>query len=347
MAIQSNAQKIVMLTPVHEKGRTKCEIYFPEHNHTKITCGKYEIKCLHVHEENYYKIRTLRIRDTSTSSSAPCTTPQQKQLTPQQKNFIKNINSPKYCCDKMKECGIECKNLSKPIDNVAILNESNQNSPKSPSPLITKNNNRFFNSNEDEDDDIFTNIEYKSCNRPSVKIRDCKFSDDFTDILCDIEDDILETDKLIQHYWYQTWPDHNLANTEQILGLALDVLDNRQDVEHLFNSNRTASHLNLIKSTCQKNLADNISKKVEGGARNRHKEKITVPIIVHCSAGIGRTGCFLAILNGIQQLKHNSNVDVLAIVCALRLNRGGMVQTAEQYELIHKVLALYGDYIDK
>lgn len=69
------------------------------------------------------------------------------------------------------------------------------------------------------------------------------------------------------------------------------------------------------------------------------------PIVVHCSAGIGRTGCFLAILNGIQQLRSNYNVDILAIVCSLRLNRGGMVQTAEQYELIHRVLSLYADFM--
>ncbi|XP_018336516.1 uncharacterized protein LOC108745008 [Agrilus planipennis] len=66
-------------------------------------------------------------------------------------------------------------------------------------------------------------------------------------------------------------------------------------------------------------------------------------IVVHCSAGIGRTGCFLAVLNGIQQLRNNRNVDVLAILCSLRLNRGGMVQTAEQYELIHRVLKLYAE----
>lgn len=79
--------------------------------------------------------------------------------------------------------------------------------------------------------------------------------------------------------------------------------------------------------------------------RKKSTESIKLPVIVHCSAGIGRTGCFLAILNGIQQLRNNSNVDVLAILCSLRLNRGGMVQTAEQYELIHRVLSLYTDML--
>lgn len=63
--------------------------------------------------------------------------------------------------------------------------------------------------------------------------------------------------------------------------------------------------------------------------------------VVHCSAGVGRTGCFLAVLNGLRQLRSNRNVDVLAIVCCLRLARGALVQTAEQYRLIHQVLDLY------
>lgn len=83
--------------------------------------------------------------------------------------------------------------------------------------------------------------------------------------------------------------------------------------------------------------------KPKGFERKKSAEFVTLPVIVHCSAGIGRTGCFLAILNGIQQLRLNNTVDILAILCSLRLNRGGMVQTAEQYELIHRVLSLYSE----
>ncbi|XP_068791730.1 receptor-type tyrosine-protein phosphatase R isoform X2 [Struthio camelus] len=65
------------------------------------------------------------------------------------------------------------------------------------------------------------------------------------------------------------------------------------------------------------------------------------PVIVHCSAGIGRTGCFIATAIGCHQLKEEGVVDALSIVCQLRVDRGGMVQTSEQYEFVHHALSLY------
>lgn len=42
------------------------------------------------------------------------------------------------------------------------------------------------------------------------------------------------------------------------------------------------------------------------------------PVIVHCSAGIGRTGCFIALATGMIQLLRDGNVDVLGILCQMR-----------------------------
>ncbi|KAL8179224.1 UNVERIFIED_CONTAM: Tyrosine-protein phosphatase non-receptor type 7 [Gekko kuhli] len=47
----------------------------------------------------------------------------------------------------------------------------------------------------------------------------------------------------------------------------------------------------------------------------------TGPVVVHCSAGIGRTGCFIATHIGCQQLKDKGEVDILGIVCQLRIDR--------------------------
>ncbi|CAL8324489.1 unnamed protein product [Lota lota] len=66
----------------------------------------------------------------------------------------------------------------------------------------------------------------------------------------------------------------------------------------------------------------------------------TGPVIVHCSAGIGRTGCFIAMAIGCRQLRSEGVVDLLGIVCQLRSDRGGMIQTEEQYEFVHQALTL-------
>lgn len=42
------------------------------------------------------------------------------------------------------------------------------------------------------------------------------------------------------------------------------------------------------------------------------------PAVVHCSAGIGRTGCFIALAIGMIQLMRDGNVDVLGILCQMR-----------------------------
>uniref|UniRef100_A0A8C5T2T6 protein-tyrosine-phosphatase n=1 Tax=Malurus cyaneus samueli TaxID=2593467 RepID=A0A8C5T2T6_9PASS len=66
----------------------------------------------------------------------------------------------------------------------------------------------------------------------------------------------------------------------------------------------------------------------------------TLPCL-SCSAGIGRTGCFIATRIGCQQLRDKGEVDILGIVCRLRIDRGGMIQTSEQYQFLHHTLALY------
>ncbi|VDD80288.1 unnamed protein product [Mesocestoides corti] len=65
------------------------------------------------------------------------------------------------------------------------------------------------------------------------------------------------------------------------------------------------------------------------------------PIVVHCSAGVGRTGCFIALCIGCEQICNEGKVDVLGIVSRLRLDRGGMVENSEQYTFLHAALCIF------
>nr|CAB3263076.1 uncharacterized protein LOC100187461 [Phallusia mammillata] len=73
----------------------------------------------------------------------------------------------------------------------------------------------------------------------------------------------------------------------------------------------------------------------------RWKKDSHGPIAVHCSAGIGRTGCYIAVSVGCEQLLKTGKVDILRIVSQMRLDRGGMIQTWEQYQFVHQALSRY------
>ncbi|XP_064617191.1 receptor-type tyrosine-protein phosphatase kappa-like [Liolophura sinensis] len=70
-----------------------------------------------------------------------------------------------------------------------------------------------------------------------------------------------------------------------------------------------------------------------------HSSNLPGPIVVHCSAGIGRTGTFIALDYLVNQAKAEGMVDVPACVELLRQQRVNMVQTQEQYEFLHEALA--------
>ncbi|XP_058993959.1 receptor-type tyrosine-protein phosphatase F isoform X9 [Mustela lutreola] len=62
------------------------------------------------------------------------------------------------------------------------------------------------------------------------------------------------------------------------------------------------------------------------------------PMVVHCSAGVGRTGCFIVIEAMLERMKHEKTVDVYGHVTCMRSQRNYMVQTEDQYVFIHEAL---------
>lgn len=203
------------------------------------------------------------------------------------------------------------------------------------------------------------------------------------------------------HYWYPDWPDHH---SPRDINTLLDTC------LHVLNLGKCEAEFDNYDGNWSTRNSHLMAQRLEMYKQDIFNAVQPLPVI-HCSAGIGRTGCFTAIMNAVRQLRqslaysltgmlnrtltmadvmaenyyeatHNVAdadiessfscntinyirhiveqtdameavsfdklpkmpdiyVDILGIVCNLRLQRGGMVQNSEQYELIHRAICLY------
>ncbi|XP_067936645.1 receptor-type tyrosine-protein phosphatase mu-like isoform X1 [Watersipora subatra] len=62
------------------------------------------------------------------------------------------------------------------------------------------------------------------------------------------------------------------------------------------------------------------------------------PIICHCSAGVGRSGTFIALDSLLQQAESEGKVDVYSYVTRMRQQRCNMIQTLNQYIFLHEAI---------
>ncbi|XP_052058898.1 tyrosine-protein phosphatase non-receptor type 21-like isoform X1 [Mytilus californianus] len=113
-------------------------------------------------------------------------------------------------------------------------------------------------------------------------------------------------ERQIWHLQYTDWPDHGCP--DDMYGF-LGFLDEVDSVQRLAESE-------------------------EGSGKKS-------PIVVHCSAGVGRTG--VVILTQVMKwcLEHNHDIDLPKALAGIRNQRMFMVQTLGQYNFIHKTLIQY------
>ncbi|XP_029981949.1 tyrosine-protein phosphatase non-receptor type 21 isoform X2 [Sphaeramia orbicularis] len=114
-------------------------------------------------------------------------------------------------------------------------------------------------------------------------------------------------ERTVWHLQYTDWPDHGCP--EDFKGF-LTYLEEIQSVRR---------HTNSISDPKNTNL----------------------PVLVHCSAGVGRTGVVILSEVMIACLEHNEMLDVRTVLTELRKQRMLMVQTLSQYNFIYKVLIQY------
>ncbi|GAM18917.1 hypothetical protein SAMD00019534_020920 [Acytostelium subglobosum LB1] len=117
----------------------------------------------------------------------------------------------------------------------------------------------------------------------------------------------LNQSRIITHYQYEGWPDHNAPNDTEPLRYLMHQINTKQK-------------------------------------QSIERDGQRAPIVVHCSAGVGRTGTFCTVhivMSRIDNAAENDriNFNIYSIVDNLRKQRPGMVQQLEQYLFCYATIA--------
>eukprot|EP00035_Acanthoeca_spectabilis_P014701 m.285279 g.285279 ORF g.285279 m.285279 type:complete len:738 (+) comp16200_c2_seq1:85-2298(+) len=109
----------------------------------------------------------------------------------------------------------------------------------------------------------------------------------------------------IEHFWYNTWPDHGVPRKGTNPMYTTDCVNMIKDVNAYVNK------------------------------RNGKLKRKDALILVHCSAGIGRTGTYVCLDHSMHLLQTTNEVDCIQVVTNVRNDRCALVQHPAQYKFVH------------
>lgn len=116
-----------------------------------------------------------------------------------------------------------------------------------------------------------------------------------------------QTERLVWHLQYIDWPDRGCPNNHAGF---LEYLDELSAIRRQVSTEQTKNS----NPTC---------------------------VVVHCSAGVGRTGVLILTEMMRTTVEHNGKIDVPAALKTLREQRMHMVQTVSQYSFVYQIIGLY------
>jgi len=144
-------------------------------------------------------------------------------------------------------------------------------------------------------------------------------------------------ERRVYHYHFQSWPDHGVPSDPGCVLNFLHDVNRRQEnlIHHLANGQDldTEEKENIIEEEESiKTIND------------------SPPVVVHCSAGIGRTGTFIVIDMIIDQIKRQGldcDIDIQRTIQMVRSQRSGMVQTEAQYKFVYMAVSHHMETVQK
>ncbi|NXK49796.1 PTPRV phosphatase, partial [Chauna torquata] len=121
----------------------------------------------------------------------------------------------------------------------------------------------------------------------------------------------LRAERHVSHLHYTAWPDHGIPES------TTSIMTFRELVREHIQSAKDAGPTLLI---------------------SRRVRRCLSLAVCALSAGVGRSGTFIALDRLLQQMKQEKTVDTFGVVYTLRMNRYQMIQTLSQYIFLHSCI---------
>jgi len=135
----------------------------------------------------------------------------------------------------------------------------------------------------------------------------------------------------LYHFHYTSWPDFGVPNeTDSVRELVKIINQYRGFDDNIFSNAENCSNQYYSSSSTPFSTTNPEQAFCAEG-----------PIVVHCSAGVGRSGTFIAIHYACSLLDSFIEPSILEIASQMRRDRIGMIQNEKQFEFIHLAVQDY------
>jgi len=145
----------------------------------------------------------------------------------------------------------------------------------------------------------------------------------------------LNCERIIKQFHYTSWPDHDVPYDPLPV---ISFIRKCSLAKPRFNYVNSQGETNINGAGCvgEPNFGT-ISCQSAINSTTMHPDG-GGPIVVHCSAGVGRTGTYIVIDAMLQQMQMSRKLNVYGFLKHIRTQRNYLVQTEEQYVFTYDVL---------
>ena len=149
-----------------------------------------------------------------------------------------------------------------------------------------------------------------------------------------------DEERKLCHIHFLDWPDFGVPAATSTIIRTLELMNNYREVYGGY-AFQEESQTSIIPTPIgkRKHFSDDEEILPEFDDIQSYNTFTNPTVLVHCSAGIGRTGAFLAIQSYCELIKEGKHPLIKDIVLALRRYRMSMVQTKDQYKFIYRVVS--------